>query len=129
MDIWINGQFVPRDEARISVFDAGFQHGVGLFETLAARNGQVFRANQHMQRLADSARQLMLTERLRTRPLVEALQHCLDHNSVEDARLRLTLTGGDLNMLQATGESVVDPTIIIDTQPPTRTPMRSSTRV
>ena len=39
MDVWLNGAFVDRDAARVSAFDAGLQHGVGLFETMLARNG------------------------------------------------------------------------------------------
>lgn len=122
MDIWLNGHFVNRDDARISVFDAGFQHGVGLFETMLARNGRVFRPEAHMQRLAGSARDLLLTDRLRTGPLVEALQLTIEHNQLNQARVRLTLTGGNLNLLQSKGESVVDPTIIIEAQPPTQYP-------
>src|SRR4030095_12318905 len=69
MLVWLNGKFVERDAAMVSLFDAGFQHGVGLFETMLARNGSVCRVEQHMQRLADSARELLLSERLRIEPL------------------------------------------------------------
>ncbi|MBC8309837.1 MAG: aminotransferase class IV [Planctomycetes bacterium] len=123
MKVWINGIFVEDQEAKVGVFDAGFQHGVGLFETLLARNGQVFRVGQHMQRLADSASMLRLTEKLQVDPLVEALQLTLEENKQTDARMRLTITGGDLNMLQRTGNSDGgDPTIVIQTQPPTEYP-------
>jgi len=110
--VWVNGSFVDDGSAIISVFDAGFQHGVGLFETMHARNGVVFRGTQHMERLAESAKCLRLTERLQIEPLVEALQMCLSENGLEQARLRLTLTGGNLNLLnQADGSA--DPTIVI----------------
>lgn len=122
MDIWLNGRFVDRDQAMVSVFDAGFQHGVGLFETMLARNGRVFRPEAHMRRLAASAEQLLLTTRLHTGPLVEAVQLAVDHNRLEQARVRLTITGGNLNLLQSKGESVIDPTIVIDVQPPTQYP-------
>lgn len=119
MQVWLNGQFIERDQARISVFDAGFQHAVGLFETMLARHGEVFRAADHMHRLAASARELLLTERLRIEPLIEAMEATLARNQMSEARVRLTVTGGDLNMLQSTGQSQVDPTILIVTQPPT----------
>ena len=122
MDIWINGQFVPADEATLSVFDAGVQHGVGLFETMAAANGRLFRAEAHVQRLVDSARQLRLSERLHVKPLVEAVQLAVEHNNVQQARVRLTVTGGNLNMLQSTGAGKHDPTVIIVVQPPTEYP-------
>ena len=121
MKVWVNGSFVDDGSAIISVFDAGFQHGVGLFETMHARNGVVFRGTQHMERLAESAKCLRLTERLQIEPLVEALQMCISENWFEQARLRLNLTGGNLNLLnQADGSA--DPPIVIQSQPPTKYP-------
>ena len=53
--IWINGEMTTPDEARISAFDAGIQHGVGLFETLLAREDRVIHLLQHLDRLAPAA--------------------------------------------------------------------------
>jgi branched-subunit amino acid aminotransferase/4-amino-4-deoxychorismate lyase len=122
MLVWLNGKFVERNAAMVSLFDAGFQHGVGLFETMLARNGAVFRAEQHMQRLANSARELLLSERLRIEPLADAASLALQRNNLRDARVRLTVTGGDLNMLQSAGKPTIDPTIAIVVQPPTQYP-------
>jgi branched-chain amino acid aminotransferase len=122
MDVWINGEFVSDEDARVSAFDAGFQHGIGIFETMIARNGRVFRADQHMDRLLDSAETLMLTDRLHAGPLIQAVHHALEHNAQTDARVRLTLTGGNLNALRSTGEGPSDPTIVIVVQPPTEYP-------
>ena len=74
MKVWINGDFYDRDQAKASVFDAGFQHGVGLFETMQARGKHVFRLDDHLRRLHDSARELGLTERLQEQPLAEAFR-------------------------------------------------------
>ncbi len=123
MKVWINGSFVDEKDAKVGVFDAGFQHGVGLFETMLARNGNVFQAEAHMNRLKASAAGLRLTEKLHVEPLIEALHLTLKENEQKDARLRLTITGGDLNMLQRTGEQGnADPTIVIQSQPPTQYP-------
>jgi branched-chain amino acid aminotransferase len=122
MDVWINGEFVSDEDARVSVFDAGFQHGIGLFETMASRNGRVFRAAQHMDRLLESAETLMLTDRLHAEPLIEAIHHAIEHNEQPEARVRLTLTGGNLNALRSTGAGPQDPTILIVVQPPTEYP-------
>jgi branched-subunit amino acid aminotransferase/4-amino-4-deoxychorismate lyase len=119
MDVWINGQFISAEDAQISVFDAGFQHGVGLFETMRAEHGRPFRATAHVERLAESARILRLTERLHVEPLVEAIEQVIQHNKMDQARVRLTVTGGNLNMLQSQGTSPQDPTVLIVTQPPT----------
>ena len=123
MRVWINGTFVDGDDAKISVFDAGFQHGVGLFETMVASSGVVFRASEHMERLSQSAAMLRLTENLQVDPLVEAVNLILKENNQTSARIRLTVTGGDLNLLQQTGSSGAgDPTIVIQTQPLTEYP-------
>lgn len=117
MKAWINGALVDETDARVSIFDAGFQHGVGLFETMHARNGRVFRAKAHMDRLAASAAELRLTQRLQVEPLVEAVDLCLASNELDRARMRLTLTGGNLNLLRQSPEgSQVDPTIAIQCQ-------------
>ncbi|MDP7029641.1 MAG: aminotransferase class IV [Phycisphaerales bacterium] len=122
MDVWINGEFVSDGDARVSVFDAGLQHGIGLFETMAARNGRCFRVGQHVERLIESARLLRLTDRLHAEPIETAVQHAIDHAGVQEARVRLTVTGGDLNALRSTGAGPQDPTLFIVTQPPTEYP-------
>ncbi len=119
MLIWLNGQFVEPDQAALSVFDAGLQHGVGLFETMAAHGGRVFRTQAHVRRLADSARELLLTDRLHVEPLAEAVEQVAGNAGLEAARVRLTLTGGNLNLLQSQGADKVDPTILIVAQPAT----------
>ena len=60
MDVWLNGELVPEEEANISVFDSGLQHAVGLFETMHARNNRIFRVDQHMARLTESAKTCLL---------------------------------------------------------------------
>jgi branched-subunit amino acid aminotransferase/4-amino-4-deoxychorismate lyase len=122
MLVWLNGEFVEREAARVSIFDAGFQHGVGLFETMQAQHGRVFRVLDHLERLRASAAALLLTERLHVRPLAEAVHRTIDRNGLGAARVRLTITGGNLAQLPQTGAGPVDPTIIIVAQPPTAYP-------
>jgi branched-subunit amino acid aminotransferase/4-amino-4-deoxychorismate lyase len=119
MEVWLNGQFISREDASVGIFDAGFQHAVGLFETMKAANGRIFRADAHLLRLTDSARDLLLTEHLRTGPLQEVLRLTLERNELDEARVRLTVTGGDLARLPGEGRTTVDPTILVVAQPPT----------
>ena len=122
--VWINGSFVERDAARISAFDAGLLHGVGLFETMLATRGRVFRLDRHMARLERSARELGLSERLRVAALSEAVEAVVDRSGLGEgrARVRLTLTGGDLNLLERSAQSQTDPTIVISVTPATKYP-------
>ncbi len=119
MLVWVNGEFMERDQARVSVFDAGYQHAVGLFETMGAQHGVVFRATAHMERLIDSARELLLTQRLQAQALVEAVQHVVQRNELDAARVRLSVTGGDLGASTAGGRGQVDPTVVVFAQPAT----------
>ena len=128
--VWLNGKLLSRDEAKVSAFDAGFQHGVGLFETMHATmtdvGPRVFRIEQHLARLKESASMLQLTEQLRTGALAEAVEHVVEQTGLvtdsTDARVRLTLTGGDLNLLQRGEGRSMDPTILIAVTPAVKYP-------
>jgi len=127
MKAWINGQFVEASDAKVGFFDAGFQHGIGLFETMLARDGAVLRLEQHLERLAESARILRLFDPLRIEPLAEAVQRTIAENAMRDARVRVTLTAGDMGRPFA-GVNAADrppapqPTVAVHAQPPTRYP-------
>ena len=128
MAAWINGHFVEIAEAKVGFFDAGFQHGIGLFETMLARNGAVLRIEEHLERLAKSARELRLFDPLRIEPLAEAVQMCLEHNELTDARVRITLTAGDMGKPFVGANAASErppqpqPTVAVHVQPPTRYP-------
>lgn len=125
LQAWINGNFVPMADARVPAFDAGMQHGVGLFETMAARHGRIFRGLEHMERMRASAGELGLSDGLRAEALVDAAEATLARNGLRHARVRVTLTGGDMNLLArgaGAQEARHDPTIIVHVQPPTPYP-------
>ncbi|MEX0884921.1 MAG: aminotransferase class IV [Phycisphaeraceae bacterium] len=119
MDVFVNGQFLPPDQARVRVDDAGFQHGVGLFETMSVHHGRAFRLDAHLARLAESARQLGLTRTLELAPLAEAVRQTITHNRIDRARIRLTLTGGTLSLLREGSTPSPEPTLLIAPTEPT----------
>lgn len=125
-DVFVNGKFVPRAEATVGAFDAGLLHAVGLFETMAARrtgDGVVVdHMDEHLDRLQSSAAQLGLSDDLRTGPLGEAVVAAAEKSGLDRVRLRLTITGGDLNMLRSGGRASHTPTVLIDAQPATQYP-------
>ncbi len=132
MQVWINGQFCDSDQAKVGFFDAGFQHGVGLFESMRAVDGVVFRPLAHLQRMHASALALRLVERLNIEAIAEAIDLTLKRNALRDARVRVTLTGGDLNLLararEGSDEGAMHPTISIVAQPPTPYPSEMFTK-
>ncbi len=126
MKVYVDGQFVDGEDAVVGVFDAGLQHGVGLFETMHAYGGEVFRCEKHVERLVGSALELGLSDRLQVEPLSEAVALTVAKNDMEHARVKLMVTGGDMSLLsQAAGrgasvkEGKQRATVIISASEPT----------
>ena len=118
-DIFLNGRMLPAGEARVGVEDAGLQHAVGLFETMAVVGGRAFRLEAHLRRLASSADTLGLAKHMEIAPLAEAVEATLLHNRLRRARLRLTVTAGEVSMLKASADVAPGPTLLIVCSPPT----------
>ena len=93
----LNGQMVPYEDAGISVGDAGFLHGAGLFETMRAHKRKVFRLADHVERLMKSAAELGLAASLGARQVAEMIDELLEANDLADARIRLTVTRGAIH--------------------------------
>ncbi|MBX9738398.1 MAG: aminotransferase class IV [Phycisphaerales bacterium] len=119
---FLNGQFIDPADARVSALDAGIQHGVGLFETLLGGCGSTpssaaasaggsathphtgawaMMLEEHLNRLAQSARELGLSAGLNVDALHEATMDTIVRAALPRARVRITITGGDLNLLRA----------------------------
>lgn len=105
--IYLNGDLVPRSEARLSPFDHGFLYGHGLFETMRGYDRHIFRLDRHLTRLRRSAEILGLAHKLIVSQSPEGSEAaanqsleaaCLDTltaNKLKDARVRLTVTAGE----------------------------------
>jgi branched-chain amino acid aminotransferase len=129
--VFLDGSFLTPDDARLAVFDAALQHGVGLFETLLGVRGEggvrLLHADAHAARLRESAVSLGLAGAVHAPALIEALHRTLQRaaDDLPDAsrfRVRLTLTGGDLNLLPRAGGGPHRPTLLIVAQPATEYP-------
>lgn len=94
----INGRLMPADQAQVSVYDSGFMQGVGLFETMRAYDGCVFRLDAHLARLTGAARQLGWASIPPHEELGRAVEQVLDAVEQSDARVRLTVTSGSLRI-------------------------------
>ncbi|HVI51160.1 MAG TPA: aminotransferase class IV [Candidatus Sulfotelmatobacter sp.] len=92
--LWLNGQFLSPDEARIDPADRGFTLADGLFETLRAAGGKVLRLPAHLARLHAGAKMFGLTLPCADDEIAKAMSALLDRNGLSDAVLRLTLTRG-----------------------------------
>jgi len=94
MIVFVNGQFVPEEQATISVFDRGFLYGDGLFETLLVANGKPFRWEQHLLRLRRGAAYLKISLPYKPEELRRFVSRLVEENQMPSALLRLTLSRG-----------------------------------
>ena len=91
----INGRLVEEDEARVSVFDRGFLFGDGIFETMRALGGVVFRLQRHLHRLARAAERVGLPPDAAPGSLPQDVARILENNRLSEARIRITVTRGE----------------------------------
>ncbi|MFQ5459125.1 MAG: aminotransferase class IV [Myxococcota bacterium] len=94
--VYLNGSFVPVGEARIGVRNGGWLHGAGLFETMRAEHGRVFRVEKHLDRLIASAEKLLVPVDRGRLPGAQAFGELLERNGLARARVRLTVSAGDV---------------------------------
>ena len=92
--VWLNGAFVDEAEASVSLRDTGLLHAAGVFTTMRANGGRVFRLDAHLQRLRGSCEALFIPLLPKDEALVSAVDELLKRNELTDARLRLTVTRG-----------------------------------
>lgn len=96
--IFFNGEIVDTASARLSVTDAGFLYGAGLFETMRAGGGVVFAIEDHIDRLIFSADVLDIKLAGGKQYLIDSVYKTLDANGLRDARLRLTASSGPMGL-------------------------------
>lgn len=92
--VYLNGEFVPKDAACISVFDHGFLYGDGIFEGIRAYNGRVFKLDEHLDRLYESAHSLLLDIPLSKEEMREAVLETCRRNGLRDCYIRLVVSRG-----------------------------------
>ncbi|HEY1685310.1 MAG TPA: aminotransferase class IV [Tepidisphaeraceae bacterium] len=90
--VWLNGKFVDDAEASLPLRDPGLLHGAGVFTTMQAIAGNVFRLEQHSQRIRDSSQLLSIPFTFTDQALVAVVKELLEKNNLSEARLRLTVT-------------------------------------
>jgi branched-chain amino acid aminotransferase len=94
MLIYIDGKYLPQEQAKISVFDHGFLYGDGVFEGIRAYNGRVFRLKEHIDRMYDSAKTIDLTPPLSKEEMAEVICEVLRRNKLDNAYIRPIISRG-----------------------------------
>jgi len=94
LQVYANGDFVPQDQAVTSIYDHGFLYGDGVFEGIRAYNGRVFRLDEHIDRLYDSAMAIMLDIPLSKDEMKQVILKTLRVNGLVDAYIRPIVSRG-----------------------------------
>lgn len=111
--VYINGEFIPEEEAKITVYDHGLLYGDGAFEGIRVYSGKVFKLREHLSRLYNSAHALMINLPITQDEMEQAILTALRTNGIVDGYIRITITRGVGLGLDPRG--VKNPTIIIMT--------------
>lgn len=114
LQIYISGKYYDKENAKVSVYDHGLLYGDGVFEGMRSYSGKVFRMEQHLDRLWDSAKAIWLTIPMTKQAMADAVNDTLKLNGITDGYIRLVVTRGAGSLgLDPTKTS--DPQIIIIT--------------
>ncbi|QDT88634.1 branched-chain-amino-acid transaminase [Gimesia algae] len=94
LQVYIDGKLLPKEEAKISVFDHGLLYGDGVFEGIRVYNKKVFLIQEHIDRLYESALAIRLTIPLTKQEMVSAINETVAANKIENGYIRLVITRG-----------------------------------
>ena len=92
--VYVDGKWLPKEEAMVSVFDHGLLYGDGVFEGIRAYGGKIFRLREHLERLYDSAKAIWLTMPLEIAELTRLHEEGLKRSGLTDAYIRTVVTRG-----------------------------------
>jgi branched-chain amino acid aminotransferase len=92
--IFLNGEFVTKENAKISVYDHGFLYGDGVFEGIRVYSGNVFRLREHIDRLYNSAKSILLTIPYTKEEMIHYVVETIRKNQYQDAYIRLVVSRG-----------------------------------
>ncbi|QST01223.1 branched-chain-amino-acid transaminase [Pontibacillus sp. ALD_SL1] len=96
--IFLNGQFVKKEEAVVSVYDHGFLYGDGVFEGIRAYSGNIFKLDEHVNRLYDSAKSILLELPYEKEEFKQVIVDTIRQNELSDAYIRVVVSRGPGNL-------------------------------
>ena len=121
MLMYLDGKFVPEDEAKVSVLDHGFLYGDGVYEGIKAYNGRIFGLGEHVERFYESAQSIMLELPISREEMKRAIIETLKRNNLRDAYIRPVATRGK-GALGLDPRNCPKPTLVIIVDADTRQP-------
>ena len=116
MTVFLNGKFVPEQRAVVSVFDRGFLFGDGLFEAMLVRRGEIFRWDQHIERLQRGVNFLKLTVPWSVEELFLFSLQLIERNRMPDALLRINISRG-ITARGYSPKNAIHPAVVLSLHP------------
>ncbi len=111
--IYVNGEYLKKSEAKISVFDRGFLYGDGFFEGIRIYNGKIFKCDEHIDRFYDSSKYTMIPIKNSKQEIVHIMNELIKLNNIKDGYIRLVMSRGTYNLgLTPPDEEIVNPTLV-----------------
>ncbi len=112
LQVYVNGEYLPRSRATVSVFDHGLLYGDGVFEGIRAYGGSVFQLDPHIDRLFASANYIQLAIPLDREKMTRIILETLRRNKLKDAYIRVIVTRG-VGDLGVSPDSCHEPTVVV----------------
>ncbi len=114
LKVYINGTLYDKDDAKISVYDHGLLYGDGVFEGIRSYAGKVFKMQEHLDRLWDSAKAIWLQIPISKEQMARDIEKTLAENGIKDGYIRVVVTRG-AGTLGLDPNRCSDPQVIIIT--------------
>lgn len=109
---YVNGEFVPKKDAKISVWDHGLLYGDGVYEAIRVYDGNIFKLREHIDRLYNSAKAIKIEIPMTKEKLLEAVVELVRRNKLKNGYLRIIVTRG-VGLMGVDPRNCEKPTIII----------------
>ena len=110
--IFLNGEFVPKNEAKVSVYDHGYLYGDGVFEGIRVYSGNVFRLKEHLIRLYESAKSILLEIPYTLEEVTNIVVETIRRNQLSNGYIRLVVSRGVGN-LGLDPDSCLKPNVVV----------------
>jgi len=114
LKVYINGTLYDKEDAKISVYDHGLLYGDGVFEGIRSYGGKVFRLEEHLDRLWNSAKAIWLQIPISKEQMAQGIEETLKENGIEDGYIRVVVTRGS-GTLGLDPNRCSDPQVVIIT--------------
>ena len=111
--VYINGEYLSEDQAKLSAWDLGLTRGYGVFDFLRTYQGRAFHLQKYLDRLKSSANKIELDVPLTDKTITEVIEQLMILNQLEDANIKIIVTGGKSEGYLPEAE----PSILIFTSP------------